>query len=106
MKISLKVVNFEEELRRIEQEVLRQGKLEVNERIDYATQQLKIVTPVDTGEAREGWKNHKSKLNFKDAGTISNEVEHIVHLNQGHSQQAPTYFIEQVLSTIGIISPN
>jgi len=106
MKLNLKVVNYDAELRRIEREVLRQGKLEVNDLIDYATDQLRIVTPVDTGEAREGWYNTKTSLSLRTAGSINNEVEHIVHLNQGHSQQAPSYFIEQVLSTVGVISPD
>jgi len=100
--VSLDVVNFQQEIQRIEREVLDLVDAEVDDLIDYATEQLIIVTPVDTGEAREGWKNDKGK-EFK---VIINDVEHIVYLNNGHSQQAPAYFIEEVLTKIGILTPN
>jgi hypothetical protein len=35
---------------------------------------------------------------------LINEVDHIGPLNNGHSKQAPKLFIEQVLSTIGLIT--
>jgi putative lipoic acid-binding regulatory protein len=107
MKVSLEVINFEEEMRRVEAEVFKLGNAEITKRILYATAQLKIVTPVDTGEAREGWLQvveRSSKGKFL-SGSIINRVEHISVLNNGHSQQAPKYFIEQVLSTIGLITP-
>jgi hypothetical protein len=55
-------------------------------------QALKDNTPVDTGEARDGWYLDKD-------GNIVNEVEHIEALNDGHSKQAPEYFIEKTLLT-------
>jgi len=102
----MEVVNFKEELKRIEREVFELGKLEIHDQIDYATEQLKIVTPVDTGEARRGWKNKKytSILTGAQAGLITNEVEHIEYLNQGSSKQAPKYFIEQTLIKIGVLT--
>jgi hypothetical protein len=104
-KISLEVVNFKKELKRIEEEVLELGQIGVHEQIDYATDQLRIVTPVDTGEARKGWRNKKYNNIFRpESGVIINDVEHIVYLNNGSSQQAPKYFIEQVLSTIGVLT--
>jgi hypothetical protein len=48
---------------------------------------LKEDTPVDTGEARDGW------VIVGDA--IENPVEHIVPLNEGTSKQAPAHFIER-----------
>jgi hypothetical protein len=50
---------------------------------------LKQATPVDTGEAQAGW--------YVEGKTIKNDVEHIIPLNNGHSQQAPKHFIEQTL---------
>jgi hypothetical protein len=102
--VSLEIVNFEQEIQRIEDEIVAQANLEIGKRIIYATEQLKIVTPVDTGEAREGWQFEIERSSFGKfkGGTILNNVEHIEYLNRGHSQQAPSYFIEQVLSTIGI----
>jgi hypothetical protein len=107
MKVSLEVINFKQEIERIEREVTELAGVEITERIEYATTQLKLVTPVDTGEARMGWKNNiiKSRRGRFLDGTILNNVEHISHLNNGHSKQAPRYFIEQVLSTIGLVTP-
>ena len=53
----------------------------------------------------------KENIKYKEndgylAGEIVNEVEHIVYLNNGHSQQAPRYFIEQVLVTVGVLTPD
>jgi hypothetical protein len=106
-KISLEVINYEREMQRIEDEILLLGNLEIKALIEYGTAQLKIVTPVDTGEAREGWDNRigiTRRGKFLN-GTIFNPVEHIGTLNNGHSQQAPSYFIEQTLSKIGLITP-
>ena len=106
-KISLEVVNFEQELARIEQEVVDLANKEIGELVEYATEQLRVVTPVDTGEARLGWTNdikRNSRGKLLDASII-NEVEHISYLNNGHSKQAPKYFIEQVLTKIGILTP-
>jgi len=59
---------------------------------------LKEATPVDTGNARDGWR-------IED-GKIVNDVEYISSLNEGHSKQAPSHFIEQtVLNTTGV-KPN
>jgi len=133
-KITLDVADFKKEMKRIGQEVENLAQANIHDRIDYATEQLRIVTPVDTGAARQGWKNKKtyradidSGLIIKEAlgisttntvallaagvgvkqeGTISNDVDYISELNNGHSKQAPKYFIEQVLSKIGLLTPN
>lgn len=56
---------------------------------------LKENTPIDTGEARDGWK-------FVNK-TIINNVDHIAFLNQGSSAQAGSNFIEKtVLSQKGV----
>jgi hypothetical protein len=107
MKINFEIVDFDKELKRVEKEVAALGKLGINEKIEYATDTLRIVTPVDTGEARSGWRNEKRSIsNPLEEGLIINEVEHIVPLNNGHSKQAPRYFIEQVLAKVGILTPD
>ena len=103
--ISLKIVDFELEMARVAREVNEQAGLEIGERIDYATSTLKVVTPVDTGKARSGWTNRKFRLNGVMGGSIDNPVEYIDALNRGHSRQAPKYFIESVLSQIGLLTP-
>lgn len=106
-KISLELVNFKREMRRVEREVKRLANSELEDKIKYATRTLRVVTPVDTGEARAGWTSsyRKDFDGFVD-GKIVNKVEHIDILNRGHSKQAPKYFIERVLMTIGILTPN
>lgn len=99
--VSLDIVNFKEELKRIEKEAIDIAQEDIKTQAKYATEQLRVVTPVDTGEARSGW-----VLKDKQELLIVNEVEHIVYLNNGHSKQAPRYFIEQVLATIGLLTPN
>jgi hypothetical protein len=62
-------------------------------------QALRDATPVDTGEARDGWR-------LDEKGNLVNDVEHIDTLNDGHSQQAPAYFIEKTLLTQKGIRPS
>lgn len=54
------------------------------------------ATPVDTGQARQGWEA-ETPTKFGEAGTITNNVEHIVYLNDGHSKQAPENFVETIV---------
>lgn len=106
-KISLDIVNFKQEMQRIKKEVQYLANEKIEDQINYAEQTLKIVTPVDTGKARSGWTSKTNKdFNGYTEGIISNDVEYIDVLNKGHSKQAPKYFIEQVLMTIGILTPN
>lgn len=105
-KISLEVVNFRKELDRVEREVKALANKDIKAKVVYATETLKVVTPVDTGEARAGWEDNTyvAPDGFLD-GSIINDVPHIEKLNKGTSRQAPRYFIEQVLMKIGIITP-
>jgi len=106
-KITFDVVDFEKELERVKKEINLLAFEDIEDRVNYATNTLRIVTPVDTGEARLGWdsKLTKNKDNELINGSIFNDVEHVSYLNNGHSKQAPKYFIEQVLVTIGILTP-
>lgn len=69
---------------------------------DKMVDALKDATPVDTGEARDGW--HV----VDDGKTVSvqNKVDHIETLNEGHSEQAGTHFIEQTALSISGVIPN
>jgi hypothetical protein len=60
---------------------------------------LRETTPVDTGEARDGWY-------IDEKGNLVNEVDHISKLNDGHSKQAPAFFIEQTLLTRKGVRPS
>ena len=68
------------------------------QQIDKAVEALKEATPVDTGNARDGWRYEN--------GAIVNDVEYIDRLNQGTSQQAPAHFIERTLLAQEGISPS
>lgn len=65
--------------------------LNINKAKEKLLTRLKEATPVDTGEARDGWRTTSSG--------IVNDVEHISELNAGSSQQAPAFFIEKVVLT-------
>jgi len=60
--------------------------------------QLKDATPVDTGNARDGWRVEDNE--------IVNSVEYIEFLNDGHSDQAPARFIESTLLSNEEVKPN
>jgi hypothetical protein len=62
------------------------------------SRELAGVTPVDTGEARDGWEaTHRG---------IQNPVEHIGKLNEGSSKQAPAFFIERTLLSHRDVHPS
>lgn len=106
IKLSLDVVDFDKEMRRVEQEVKNIANDSMEKRIEYSVDTLQRVTPVDTGRARKGWRSNiiKRRNKFLE-GEIINDVEYINRLNRGHSRQAPKYFIEQVLTRIGVLTP-
>ena len=59
---------------------------------------LAEATPVDTGEAQQGW--------VIEGNSIVNRVDHIGVLNNGTSQQAPEHFIEKTLLAHEGVIPN
>jgi len=106
-KVTLKIIDFDAEMERVKREVKEIANEDIRSKIEYATETLKVVTPVDTGEARAGWTSKViPEMDGTVGGTIVNPVDHIVPLNNGHSKQAPKFFIEQVLTRIGILTPN
>lgn len=52
-------------------------------------------TPVDTGNARNGW-----QLTLGADPAIENQVPYIGKLNDGHSKQAPALFIEAEINRV------
>ena len=95
MKIQVK--GIEAALRSV---ALQQQKIVASEKAKLMQKyvvQLKEATPVDTGEARDGWAIKQGK--------IVNEVPHIDMLNHGHSDQAPSFFIEATLLSNPEVKP-
>lgn len=64
-----------------------------------AIAKLREATPVDTGHARDGWR-------LDGNGNIVNDVEYIEDLNNGHSQQAPSHFVEKTLLSMPEVKAN
>lgn len=103
--VSLEIINWDEELARVSQEVEKFSSDDIAQRVIYATDTLRQVTPVRTGRARASWKHRITIRNgeLQDA-EISSDVPYMQKLNEGSSRQAPAFFIEQVLITIGVIT--
>jgi hypothetical protein len=62
-------------------------------------QALAQATPVDTGFAQSSW-------HLDDKGNIVNDAPYILELDVGHSQQAPSYFIETTVLSNPNVHPN
>lgn len=93
----IKVTGAAQEFKRLHREMRDQYRQKLAAVTDVMVGQLKNVTPVDTGEARDGWQ----RVPHASYQEIRNDVPHIVALNQGHSQQAPAYFVERILLANG-----
>lgn len=85
----IKITGIDSTLRNLKASISKEIETKKIAKIDSLIKDLKDATPVDTGEARDGWKRQGS--------AIVNEVEHIAALNQGTSQQAPSYFVEKTV---------
>ena len=79
------------------QDLEKLAKSEIDKTKKKVLEALIAATPVDTGEARAGWRIEGDK--------IVNDVEHISHLNKGSSQQAPAHFIEKAALSVSGVKP-
>ena len=61
-------------------------------------QRVSNTTPIDTGAASASWKI--------EGDTIVSDSEYIRELNLGHSEQAPSYFIEKAILADPALTPN
>jgi len=90
--IKITVSNIDKELAKIDREIRGLETPLILASVNLVNN-LKKVTPVDTGFARDHWKFTLGK----NHSVISNEAEYIKDLNAGSSRQAPAYFIEQTV---------
>jgi len=66
-------------------------------------EELRAVTPKDTGEASNSWEiTNLTKTSFK----VTNDEDYIKYLNAGSSKQAPANFIEKVVLDYGTARGN
>jgi len=89
MSLEIKVKGRRLAMLELERELTKKSEQKSKLKRIQLKEALKAVTPVDTGEARDGW--------YVDGKSIENNVEHIDQLNEGSSKQAPPYFIERTL---------
>jgi hypothetical protein len=87
----------------------------IDNAVETAIEELKRVTPKDTGYAASRWTSYKQesfKISFslsnkflisltESSHYVNNDAEYITYLNAGWSKQAPSYFIEQTLMKSG-----
>jgi len=85
----IKIKGVKETLKEIQ--IAVEAKKNFHRKLEIAKtiKELKQVTPIDTGEARDGW--------IATDHSIENDVEHVKNLNEGSSKQAPAYFIEKTI---------
>ena len=94
----IKVKGIQQTLNDINSKKKLQIELQKKLFMESLVNKLKSATPVDTGKARDGW--------HSEGNTIVNDVEYIDYLNEGSSQQAPAYFIEQTVLAQPGVKPN
>jgi hypothetical protein len=81
----------------LEKQVANEVLKEVNDISNLILYELKLQTPVDTGEARASWTKHMEK----DKLVLENDENYIFYVNSGTSRIAPRNFIERVCLQFG-----
>lgn len=109
--MGIRVIGITSSINKINSDIDKAIETELRKRALSALSDVKVMTPVDTGIARNSWyigyteqfidaKKTPTSVQIlqpKDKPTkivVTNGVEYIEFLNNGHSQQAPTKFIE------------
>ena len=110
--MSITVVNLNSSIANLKKDADKEVEKQLRARSLRAFADVKLMTPVDTGQARNSWyigytetyfdgevgsTSNISILSPKDKPQeiiVTNGVTYIQFLNNGHSQQAPMKFIE------------
>ncbi len=111
--MSIRITGVRATLKEAEEEMDRQVATELRSTALSTYGDLVRTTPVDTGRARNSWTVSWDTPVIRDEGNggaqslyqrqapgsiwFANGVAYIQPLNQGHSKQAPTRFIEQAI---------
>ena len=81
--------------RRLSREREDETRQEMQSNVRSLVNDLRRLTPVDTGRARDSWSaTSVSSLGDELESIISNPVDYIEVLNRGTSTQAPARFVE------------
>ena len=97
MKLNLSIKNIDQTFKSLQERLLTLSDNESQKIVNNFVNELKEVTPVDTGLARDSWLQTKTK----DGIDVSNTTEYIEYLNAGSSKQAPAHFIERTALKYG-----
>ena len=110
--MTITIINLKSSIDQLDKDIDKTIEKELRARSLKAFADVKLMTPVDTGQARNSWyigyteryfdgevgsTSNISILTPKDKPQeiiITNGVTYIQFLNNGHSQQAPMKFIE------------
>jgi HK97 gp10 family phage protein len=88
--LKIKLLNIASEFSRIKEESQKISREGLQKSAVRMVSDLKSVTPVDTGNARDSW----SAVTTPVSVDIQNTAEYMKYLNAGSSKQAPAFFIE------------
>ena len=119
MAVQIKLRGVDQELERLDSELKELVNSNLRARVLQVNGELKRVTPVDTGRARNSWLATENPLQFANTLTgglgvaasllkppsrdkieqfyITNGVDYIDKLNAGSSKQAPARFVENTI---------
>jgi len=110
--MSITVINLNSSIDKLKKDTDKVIEQELRAKSLRAFADVKLMTPVDTGQARSSWYIGYTEKYYggKSGGTsnisiirpknkpeeiiVTNGVTYIQFLNNGHSKQAPTKFIE------------
>ena len=109
--MSITVINLKSSIDNIQKDVDKEIEKQLRAKSLKAFADVKLMTPVDTGQARNSWYIGYTEKYFDGEGStsnitiltpknkpqeiiVTNGVTYIQFLNNGHSQQAPMKFIE------------
>ena len=88
----LNIKNLDSTFLKLDEQLEKQRKIILARESKVILNELVSGTPIDTGNAREGWNLKQKGKGFE----ISNEVPYIESLNNGHSKQAPSHYVERI----------
>ena len=111
-KMTITVINLKSSIDNLQKDVDKEIEKQLRAKSLKAFADVKLMTPVDTGQARNSWYiGYTEKYFDGEAGSssnitiltpkdkpqeiiVTNGVTYIQFLNNGHSKQAPMKFIE------------
>ena len=109
--MSITVINLRSSMINLQRDIDSEIEKQLRAKSLKAFADVKLMTPVDTGQARNSWYIGYTERYFDGGGSssnitilapkdkpqeiiVTNGVTYIQFLNNGHSQQAPMKFIE------------